>query len=65
MTEVCQNCSNEVSDTFARVFGDNQNDVHACHGCLPTRRQVSDGVVAGLNPDARGTNHTTHHGGQA
>lgn len=29
----CQQCGGHISQDFARVFGDNNDDVHACHGC--------------------------------
>jgi len=29
----CEGCGSPVSDRFARVFGDNQGEVHACPEC--------------------------------
>ena len=29
----CEACGAPVSDAFARVFGDNQGEVHACPEC--------------------------------
>lgn len=37
----CQNCGGFVTDDYARVFGDNQNDVHDCRQC-PTEREIRD-----------------------
>lgn len=30
----CQNCYSFVSVTFARVFGDNDNQIHGCPACM-------------------------------
>lgn len=30
----CTNCGNNVSATFARVYGDNNNNVHRCMSCV-------------------------------
>jgi len=29
----CESCGSEVSSDYARVFGDNQGQVHACPDC--------------------------------
>lgn len=29
----CSNCDSHVTEQFARVFGDNQDQVHTCMGC--------------------------------
>ena len=29
----CRNCGAHISEDFARVFGDQSNDVHACMEC--------------------------------
>lgn len=34
MTENCERCGEPVSKQFARVFGDQDNNVHRCLGCL-------------------------------
>ena len=34
MNKECQNCGNVVSNNFARVYGDNNDDVHRCMECL-------------------------------
>ena len=31
---VCVNCGDTVSSNFARVFGNNQNDVGGCVSCM-------------------------------
>ncbi len=33
----CLNCGNQVTRQFARVFGDNRDDVHACPDCSTYR----------------------------
>jgi RNase P subunit RPR2 len=38
----CQNCGAYVTRTFARVFGDNHDVVHACLECS-TMRALRDG----------------------
>lgn len=30
----CQNCDSFVTKDFARVFGNNQNEVHGCLDCI-------------------------------
>lgn len=30
----CENCGSFVTPGFARVFGDNRNEVHGCKDCL-------------------------------
>jgi len=35
-TNRCLNCGSAVSAQFARVFGDNQNNVFGCTSCLTT-----------------------------
>lgn len=32
----CNACGGFVTPDFARVFGDNANDVYGCHECLAT-----------------------------
>jgi hypothetical protein len=41
----CWTCGRNVSPTFARVFGDNQNEVYGCPGCS-TFRELSGGIVS-------------------
>jgi hypothetical protein len=31
----CKNCGAHVTTQFARVFGDNEDTVHHCIGCVP------------------------------
>lgn len=42
----CQNCGSYVTDAFARVFGDNKDDVYACLECSTMRAlRTGSGVV--------------------
>jgi hypothetical protein len=41
----CRNCDSHVTDRFARVFGDNQDDVHNCLACT-TNRDLYDGAAS-------------------
>lgn len=34
MSKTCTNCGTAVSDDFARVCGDNNNEVHHCLECI-------------------------------
>lgn len=34
MNNNCENCGATVSDDFARVMGDNKNNVHHCFECI-------------------------------
>lgn len=36
-TVTCMTCGEVVTRRFARVFGDNGDDVHACVNCTTTR----------------------------
>ncbi|WP_435366042.1 DUF7563 family protein [Haloarchaeobius sp. DYHT-AS-18] len=31
----CNGCGGFVTSRFARVFGDNGNDIYGCRSCLP------------------------------
>lgn len=33
----CKRCGSYVSDTYARVFGNNEDDVYACPSCERSR----------------------------
>jgi len=44
----CENCGAFVTDQFARVYGDNSGEVHACFECQ-TKTAVKKGAAA--NPD--------------
>lgn len=39
----CRNCETHVTEQFARVFGDNDNDVYNCTDCA-TNRDLYDGA---------------------
>lgn len=34
MSKNCENCGEPVSDDFARVMGDNDNNVYHCYNCI-------------------------------
>ena len=34
MNKTCENCGSTVSDQFARVYGDNNDEVHRCMECV-------------------------------
>jgi len=38
----CNNCGEHVSEQFARVFGDNDDEVFACNNCT-VLRELFDG----------------------
>lgn len=42
----CQNCGAPVFPAFARVFGDDNNDVYACTDCTDNRL-IKAGKAAG------------------
>lgn len=42
----CHNCGEHVSEQFARVFGDNDDEVFACTDCAGLR-ELSDGDASG------------------
>lgn len=55
----CQNCGEPVSSRFARVFGNNQNEVHACLECATEKElyrgsgrapDVDTSIVSGRDP---------------
>ena len=48
----CQNCDEPVNEHFARVFGDNNNDVHACYNCT-SHQAVTQGAASDENPRIR------------
>jgi hypothetical protein len=45
---VCLNCGHYVTDTFRRVFGDNQDELYGCLNCS-TMRDLRSG--AGVRPE--------------
>jgi hypothetical protein len=58
-----QQCGNSVSEQFARVFGDNNDDVHACYSCesyqAVERGAASDATPAISGSRTRSTNSTS------
>jgi len=50
-SNVCQNCGQPVSDNFRRVFGDNDDEAHACYEC-ESYAAISDGAASGRQPTA-------------
>lgn len=56
--QYCTNCNSEVSEQFARVLGDNDDEIHACPACsAKTRvaRTSRDRSVARRDADSAGT----------
>jgi hypothetical protein len=45
----CQNCGSFVSAHFARVFGDNDDQVWACLDCTTGTDILSGGAVSGAD----------------
>lgn len=43
----CQHCGSEVTEQFARVFGDNEGTVHRCR-CCDSSVRLAEGTAAGL-----------------
>jgi hypothetical protein len=39
----CRNCENHVTEQFARVFGDNEDEVHNCIDCT-SNAELYDGA---------------------
>lgn len=48
----CQSCGNRVSAEYARVFGNDENELYACPNCS-TQRATARG--AGVDDDRDGT----------
>ena len=44
----CLNCGRYVSPSFARVFGDNEDSVHACPNCASMREIMDAGAAASV-----------------
>lgn len=38
----CRNCGSYVSETFARVFGDNDDRIHRCLHCSTASERTSE-----------------------
>lgn len=65
-TTGCLHCDSEVSEQFARVFGDNSGEVHRCRNC-DTSRRLHEGSAADLpckTPDPE-TNPGRHGDGDS
>jgi hypothetical protein len=45
----CRYCGAHVTQRFARVFGDNENEIHGCPNCLDVN-ELYDGVAALSDP---------------
>jgi hypothetical protein len=45
----CQNCGSYVTESFARVFGNNECEVFGCPRCLPFT-SLMDGAAADPKP---------------
>lgn len=54
MTE-CKHCGAHVTESFARVMGDNDNEVHGCPDCEPAT-DLLNGSAAGLDSQERKAN---------
>lgn len=39
-SRTCLNCGNHITPEFARVFGDNDDDVHACLECADSNAEL-------------------------
>lgn len=46
--QTCLNCGQYVTPTFARVFGDNEDTVHACPNCASMRTIMESGAARSL-----------------
>jgi hypothetical protein len=59
----CQSCGEPVTERFARVFGDNNDEVHACYDC-ESYDAITNGAASGrrattVEIDADGTPEDT------
>ena len=45
----CQNCGSTVTEDYARVFGDNDNQVHGCTECEVGTRGTDAKVTGGID----------------
>ena len=41
----CRSCAGFVSRRFARVFGNNDDEVYGCQGCLSTSEIVGSSIA--------------------
>ncbi|NLV08288.1 hypothetical protein GOC83_19410 [Haloarcula rubripromontorii] len=46
----CQNCGEHVDAQYARVFGNEQNEVHACRNCS-TQGAIANGAAVDADRD--------------
>ena len=44
-TDMCLGCGGHVSEQFRRVFGDNDDNAHACRGCVG-QEELLNGAAA-------------------
>jgi hypothetical protein len=49
----CSRCGGHVTEQFARVFGNNDDEVEGCTDCTPAS-DLMDGDAAGLDSKERG-----------
>jgi len=49
-TTTCQNCGEPVDADYARVFGNDDDQVHACTNC-PTHRAIATGAATAADRD--------------
>jgi len=57
----CRNCDAHVTEQFARVLGDNEDDVHGCPECTP-QTDIYDGAAAQTDFTPRVENHHARGG---
>jgi hypothetical protein len=62
-SNICLGCGESITERFARVFGDNNDEVHACYDCenydAITNGAASDRQIATVEIDASGTAEAT------
>ena len=58
----CENCDGHVTEQFARVLGDNEDDVYGCPKCTP-QTDIYRGATAHENFEPRVETHHTRTGG--
>ncbi|WP_224332865.1 DUF7563 family protein [Haloprofundus halobius] len=57
----CQSCGSKVSESFRRVFGDDDDVAHRCRRCDSDRR-IGKGSAAGQNVDVPERSEPGRHG---
>lgn len=45
----CENCDEFVTEKYAQIFGNRDNEVKKCHNCLEGSRN-NEREIAGLDP---------------